>query len=106
MDKIYSAARAIAVIYAIAGAFMVLPEPALILLILGGIAALGHASEDNQRVLLTAIALNICAPLLASIPTIGGHLATIFGGFGTAYAGAAIVGIAMSLIARVRSDWA
>jgi hypothetical protein len=106
MDKIYSAARAIAVIYAIIGAFTALPESALVLLVLGGISALGNASDDNQRVLITAIALNICAPLLVSIPTIGQQLATIFGGFGMAYAGAAIVGIALALVARVRSDWA
>ena len=106
MDKIYSAARAIAVIYAIAGAFTVLPESALVLLALGGVSALGSASDDNQRVLLTAIALNICAPMLTAIPAIGEQLATIFGGFGMAYAGAAIDGIGMSLVARVRSDWA
>jgi hypothetical protein len=106
MDKIYAAARAIAVIYAIVGAFMPLPESALVLLVLGGVSALGSGSEDNQRVLLTAVALSICAPLLMAIPSAGDKLAAIFGGFGTAYAGAAIVGIAMALVARVRSDWA
>ena len=106
MVKIYAAARAIAVIYAIVGAFVVLPESAVVLLVLGGVSALGNASEDNQRILLTAVALSVCAPLLTAIPTAGSALAAIFGGFGTAYAGAAIVGIAMALIARVRSDWA
>jgi len=106
MDRIYPAARMIAVIYAIVGAFMMLPESALVLLVLGGIAALGNKSDDNQNILLTAIALNICAPLLSSVPTVGDKLAAIFGGFGMAYAGAAIIGIAMALIARVRSDWA
>ena len=106
MEKIYSAARAVAVIYAIAGAFAALPEPALILLVLGGISALGNGSDDHQRVLLTAIALSVCAPLLAAIPTAGAPLAAIFGGLGTAYAGAAIVSIAMAVIARIRSDWA
>lgn len=106
MDKIYSAARAVAVIYAVAGAFAALPDPALMLLVLGGIAALGNSSDDNQRVLLTAVALGVCAPLLTAIPTAGAALATIFGGLGTAYAGAAIVSITMAVIARVRSDWA
>jgi hypothetical protein len=106
MDRIYSAARAIAVIYAIAGAAVVLPESALVLLILGGISALGSASDDLQRTMITAVALNVCAPLLVNIPSIGQALATIFSGFGMAYAGAAIVGIAMALATRVRSDWA
>lgn len=106
MDKIYAAARAIAVIYAIVGAFMALPQSALVLLVLGGISALGSASEDNQRILLSAVALNICAPLLTAIPSAGDKLATIFGSFGIAYGGAALIGIAMALIGRVRSDWA
>ena len=106
MDRIYPAARIIAVIYAIVGAFMALPESALVLLVLGGVAALGNKSDDNHNILLTAVALSICAPMLSSVPNIGDKLAAIFGGFGVAYAGAAIVGIAMALIARVRSDWA
>ena len=106
MDRIYSAARAVAVIYAIAGAFAALPEPALVLLILGGIAALGNSNDDHQRVLMAAIALSICAPMLTAIPNAGEQLKTIFGGLGTAYAGAAIVGITMSLLGRIRSDWA
>lgn len=106
MDKIYPGARLIAVLYAIVAAFVVLPQTSLVLLVVGGISGFGSASEDNQRILLTALALNVSAPLLESIPSIGAQLAAIFGGFGTAYAGAALVTIAVSLFGRVRSDWA
>lgn len=106
MDKIYPAARAIAILFAIAAAFAVLPQAALVLLVLGGISGFGSKPEDSQRILLTALALNVSAPLLENIPSIGSQLAVIFGGFGTAYAGAALVSITVALVGRVRSDWA
>lgn len=106
MDKIYPAARAAAVLYAIIGAFIALPESGPVLLILGGISALGSSSDDSQKVLLTAVGLSVCAPLLQGLPVAGGHLSTIFSSLGAAYAGAAIVSVAMGLVARIRSDWA
>lgn len=106
MDKIYPAARAIAVLYAIVGAFVALPESGPVLLVLGGIAGLGASSDDNQKVLLAAVALSVCAPLLDQLPAAGAPLSAIFGGLGLAYAGAAIVCIGMALVSRIRSDWA
>ncbi|HVV28807.1 MAG TPA: hypothetical protein VHC40_12655, partial [Rhizomicrobium sp.] len=68
MDKIYAAARALAVILAIASAFVAIPSIAAILLVLGGISAIGEDSERNSRTYLIAIVLLLGAHLLEAIP--------------------------------------
>ena len=105
MDKIYAAARAIAVILAIATAFVAIPNAALLLLVLGGISAIGNDSEKNSRTYLIAIVLAIGAKTLEVIPAAGTALATIFASLGTAAIGAAMVAITITLACRIKSDW-
>jgi hypothetical protein len=105
MDKIYAAARAIAVILAIASAFVSIPYLALSLLVLGGIAAIGNDPEKNARIYLVAIVLRVGARALDVIPVVGSHLVTIFQGIGAAYIGASLVAITITLACRIKSDW-
>jgi hypothetical protein len=105
MDKIYAAARAIAVILAIATAFVAIPNAALLLLVLGGISAIGNDSEKNSRTYLIAIVLTLGAKTLEVIPAAGAALATIFASLGTAAIGASMVAITITLACRIKSDW-
>src|SRR5579872_7147001 len=98
MDKIYDAARALAVILAIVAAFVAIPNVVTALLVLGGISALGNDSEQNSRTYLIAIVLILGAKTLEAIPAAGTALAAIFAGIGTAAIGASIVAIAMTLV--------
>ena len=91
MDKVYAGARALAVLVAIASAFVTIPYVATILLILGGIAAIGNKPEDNIRLYLVAIVLLVGAKELAVIPSVGSYLAVIFGNIGIGAFGAAAV---------------
>jgi hypothetical protein len=105
MDKIYAAARALAVILAIASAFVAIPNVALLLLVLGGISAIGNDSERNSRTYLIAIVLILGAKTLEVIPAAGAALATIFTSLGIAVVGAAMVAITITLACRIKSDW-
>jgi hypothetical protein len=105
MGKIYAAARAIAVILAIASAFVAIPNVVLLLLVLGGISAIGNDSEKNSRTYLIAIVLILGAKALEAIPVAGAALATIFAALGTAATGASMVAITITLACRIKSDW-
>src|SRR5258708_7662048 len=80
MVKLFGGARALAVLVAIAAAFVTVPQVAVILLVLGAIAGLGNSAEDNMRVMVIAIVLLVGSKSLEAIPTVGTYLATIFGG--------------------------
>jgi hypothetical protein len=105
MDKIYSAARVIALILAIASAFVVIPYVVAILLILGGIAAIGNDMERNTRIFLATVVLILGAKSLEAIPVAGAPLAAIFAAVGTALLGASIVGITIMIVTRIKTDW-
>lgn len=106
MDKIYAIARLLAVILAIISPFIAIPNVAAILIVLGGIAAIGNDMERNTRIILAAIILALGAKSLEAIPAVGVPLAAIFSAVGTALVGASIVAITMLIITRVRMDWA
>jgi len=105
MQKLYTAARAIAVLVAIVAAFVTIPYVAVILLVLGAISAIGNSAETNTRVFLVAIVLTVGSKSLEAIPAIGTYLSTIFGGIGTAAIGASILAITLTLYNRTIADW-
>ena len=76
MEKIYSASRALAVLLAIVAAFVAAPHIAVLLLVFGGVAAIGNNSEMNSRNYLIAIVLTVGAKALEVIPVAGapGHV--------------------------------
>jgi hypothetical protein len=106
MHKVTAAARLLAVLLAIASAFVptytLLPP---VLLILGGIAAVGNTTERNAKNYLMTIVLLLGAPTLGVIPFVGSYLAIIFGSLGIAFVGASIIAITITLEHRMRQDW-
>ena len=105
MNVITAAARALAVILAVASAFVTAPLIPALLLVLGGIAALNNNSEKNSRNFLMTIVLILGAGSLSAIPVIGATLATIFTSLGIAFIGASIVAIVVTLAYRFKRDW-
>ena len=105
MSEISAAARALAVILAIASAFISVPLMAPLLLVFGGIAAIKNNSEKNSRNFLITIVLILGARALQVIPYIGSYLATIFVSLGIAFIGASIVAIVVTLAYRIKRDW-
>jgi hypothetical protein len=105
MNEITAAARALAIILAIASAFVSVPLMAPLLLIFGGIAAIRNNSEKNSRNFLMTIVLLLGAKSLEAIPGIGSYLATMFGSLGIAFVGASFVAIVITLAYRIKRDW-
>jgi hypothetical protein len=105
MNKIAPAARGCAILVAIASAFVSAPLIATLLLVLGGIAAIGNDAERNSKNILMAIILILGAKTLETIPVVGTYLATIFGSLGIAFVGASIVAITITLGYRLERDW-
>ena len=105
MNEISAAARALAVILAIATAFVSAPLLVPLLLVFGGIAAIKNNSEKNSRNYLITIVLILGAKTLQAIPFIGPYLATIFVSLGIAFIGASIVAIVITLAYRIKLDW-
>lgn len=105
MSKLSAAARALAVLLAIASAFFASPLIAPLLLILGGIAAIGNTPDNNAKNYQMTIVLLLGAKLLDAIPFTGVYLATIFSSLGTAFVGASIIAITITLEQRITRDW-
>ena len=105
MSEISAAARALAVILAIASAFISVPLMAPLLLVFGGIAAIKNNSEKNSRNFLITIVLILGARTLQVIPVIGSYLATMFISLGIAFIGASMVAIVVTLAYRIKRDW-
>ena len=105
MNVLCAAARTLAIILAIISAFVSVPLTAPLLLIFGGIAAIKNDSEKNSRNFLITIVLLLGADTLGVLPGIGSYLATIFASLGTAFVGASIVAIVITLALRLKRDW-
>ena len=105
MNVITAAARALAIIFAIASPFISAPIMAPLLLIFGGIAAIKNDSEKNSRNFLMTIVLLLGAKMLEVLPVVGPYLATIFAALGVAFVGASIVAIVITLGYRLKRDW-
>lgn len=105
MSKISAASRVIAIILAIASAFVAIPLGAALLLLFGGIAAVGNTPDRNSKNYQMTIVLLLGAQVLEAIPYVGTQLATIFASLGTAFVGASIIAITITLEQRFVRDW-
>ena len=105
MTVISAAARALAIIFAIASAFISVPVITPLLLVFGGIAAINNNSEKNSRNFLITIVLLLGAGTLKALPVVGAYLATMFASLGVAFVGASIVAIVITLGYRLKRDW-
>jgi hypothetical protein len=104
LEKVYAAARALALILAIVFAFVAM-DPAItttLLLVLGGLSAV---NEDNIKTFLTALVLIAGSSMLADIPQIGMWLMAIFHNIGVAAVGGSIVAVTLMILLRIKSDW-
>ncbi len=82
-----------------------IPQVALILLILGGVSAIGNGADDNVRVFLVAIVLTVGSAALKAVPGVGDQLAAMFTNIGIAAFGASAVGVVLGLYRRTLADW-
>ena len=105
MTKISALGRALAVLLAIASAFVSSPMIVPLLIIFGGIAAIGNTPERNSKNYEMAIILVLGAKMLEAIPYTGPYLATVFTSLGAAFVGASIVAITITLEQRIQRDW-
>jgi hypothetical protein len=100
MGKLYPIVRIIAVLVAVAAAFVTIPQATAILLVLGAVSGVGNSNEDNMRIFVITIVLAVAAKQLDAIPGVGSYLTAIFTGIGAATFGASASGIAMGLYRR------
>ena len=106
MEKLCALSRALAVLAAIIAAFVAIPQATVILLVLGGTAAICNTPEENIRLYLVTVVLILGARTLDAIPAIGMSLADIFTNIGIATLGFSIVAISIRIVLRIKNDWA
>lgn len=92
----------VAVALAVVGAFVVIPNLAAILVVLGLIGGYFIDGADHVRVIVSALALAALAGTLAAIPAVGDKLAAIVGNIGVIAAGAAIMIIMRNVYRRFK----
>ena len=105
MSKVYGVARVLLVLLAIASAFVTMPTMGMVLLLLGAVTAIGNTPEENNRMILIAVLLMLGSKALDAVPGVGGYLVSIFTNLGLAATGAAVMGVALGLGRRMKSDW-
>ncbi len=105
MEKFSAVGRALAVILAIVSAFVSNPIIAPLLILFGGIAAIGNTPERNSKNYLIAIVLVVGANVLEAVPYIGSYLVAVFTALGIAFVGASIIAITITLEQRIVRDW-
>ena len=105
MTKISAVARLLAVLLAIASAFVSNPIIVPLLLIFGGIAAIGNTPERNAKNYMITIVLLLGTNTLEGFPYVGSYLATIFMSLGAAFVGASIIAVTITLEQRIVRDW-
>lgn len=105
MEKFSAVGRALAVLLAIASAFVSNPIIAPLLLIFGGIAAIGNTPDRNAKNYQMAIILLLGSNALEAMPYTGSYLATIFMSLGIAFVGASMVSITITMEQRIVRDW-
>jgi hypothetical protein len=105
MAKVSAVGRLLAVLLAIVSGFITNPIIDPLLLIFGGIAAIGNTPERNNKNYLMAIVLLLGTNTLEAMPYTGSYLARIFGSLAVAFVGASVVAITITLEQRIQRDW-
>ena len=105
LDKLYSVNRALVIVVAIAGAFVVVPNAALLLIALGVVGGFGLSSEDNTPVMIAALVLTYGSKTVEAIPQVGVGLGGVLGSLGTAFTAAALTAIVIAVVMKTKSDW-
>mgnify|MGYP001222168457 FL=1 len=96
--------RIVVLLVAVVGAFVAIPQAALILVVLGLVAGFVGVEEDNrQNYLILAIALTTVAGALGGIPGVGGYISSILGDVSSAVNAGAVAVIVTIIYERVTS---
>ena len=96
--------RIVVLLVAVVGAFVAIPQAALILVVLGLVAGFVGVEEDNrQHYLILAIALTTVAGALGGIPGVGGYISSILGDVSSAVNAGAVAVIVTIIYERVTS---
>ena len=96
--------RIVVLLVAVVGAFVAIPQAALILVVLGLVAGFVGVEEDNrQNYLILAIALTTVAGALGGIPGGGGYISSILGDVSSAVNAGAVAVIVTIIYERVTS---
>ena len=105
MTKLSAIGRLLAVLLAIVSAFVSNPIIAPLLLIFGGVAAIGNTPDRNAKNYLITAVLILGASTLQGFPYVGTYLTAIFESLGIAFVGASIIAITITLERRIVADW-
>lgn len=105
MGKLYAGARILAILVAILTGFVNWHFLTPVLLVLGGVSALGITQEGSTRLYLVTIVLVVCSGALQTIPLIGTGLSTVFLSFGILSIGASLVAITIAVYRLTRAEW-
>jgi len=105
LNKLYAVTRALTLVLAIAGAFVVVPYATLLLVVLGIVAGVGISSENATGVMITALVLSGGSKVVEAIPQVGVGLGGVLGSIGTAYMAAALTVIVVGIAMRTKSEW-
>ena len=107
MNKVYAAARALAILLAIAAAFVAIPniDVAFALVILGIISGLGANAEEGMRIMLAILALPVIGSALGNIPQVGEQLGAIASNLGLNVAGIGATLVVRRILGLLKSDW-
>jgi len=84
------------------GAFVAMPNLAMLLVILGLIGGLWIDFPDQVRVIVSALALTALSTTLSAIPGIGSYLTSIVGSLGVLASGVAIMIILRNIYNRFK----
>ena len=96
--------RIVVLLVAVVGAFVDIPQAALILVVLGLVAGFVGVEEDNrQNYLILAIALTTVAGSLGGIPGVGGYISSILSDVSSAVNAGAVAVIVTIIYERVTS---
>ena len=96
--------RIVVLLVAVVGAFVAIPQAALILVVLCLVAGFVGVEEDNrQNYLILAIALTTVAGALGGIPGVGGYISSILGDVSSAVNAGAVAVIVTIIYERVTS---
>jgi len=89
LNKVAGLARALGLLLALVAAFVAIPAPVPLILVLLGVAGgLAYGPEDFIRLALAVVVLPVAGAALGTIPTVGTYLAAFFANAALVIAGA------------------
>jgi len=92
----------IGIAVAVVGAFVAIPQMAIILLVAGLIVGLFVIGDHHVRVMVSALVLVGLAGTFSSVPTVGTYISAILANIGVVVTGVAVMIILRNIYARLK----